>query len=71
MDQKSYVAQALWHYRFTKKFTDLTIVCKDGALPAHVALLALFFASLGLEFSSTDDVSLFLLLPTKTMHGFS
>ena len=63
MDQKSYLAQALWHYRSIDKFTDLTIVCKEGALPAHTALLAPFFASLGLEFSSTDDVPEFLLLP--------
>ena len=63
MDQKSYIAQALWHYRSTEKFTDLTIVCKEGALPAHTALLAPFFASLGLEFSSTDDVPELLLLP--------
>ena len=63
MDQKSYVAQALWHYRSTNMFTDLTIVCKDGALPVHVALLAPCFASLGLEFSSSDDVPDLLLLP--------
>ena len=63
MDQKSYLAQALWHYRSTDKFTDIEIVCKDGTLSAHVALLAPFFASLGLKFSSSDDVPDFLLLP--------
>ena len=63
MDQKSYLAQALWHYRSTDKFTDIEIVCKDGKLSAHVALLAPFFASLGLKFFSSEDVPDFLLLP--------
>ena len=63
MDQKSYLAQALWHYRSTDKFTDIDIVCKDGTLSAHVALLSPFFASLGLKFSSIDDVPDFLFLP--------
>ena len=63
MDQKSYLAQALWHYRCIDKFTDIKIICKDGTLSAHVALLAPFFASLGLKFFSSEDVPDFLLLP--------
>ena len=78
MDQKSYLAQALWHYRSTDKFTDIEIVCKDGTLSAHVALLAPFFASLGLKFfssifrvewiSQTHKTIVIIITATKTSY---
>ena len=63
MDQGSYLSQALWHYRTLSQFTDLVLVCKDGSLPAHAAILAQFLTSLGLKFSSSDDVPDCLVLP--------
>ena len=63
MDQGSYLSQALWHYRTLSQFTDLVLVCKDGSLSAHAAILAQFLTSLGIKFSSSDDVPDCLVLP--------
>ena len=63
MDQGSYLSKALWHFRSTSQFTDLTIVCQDGTLLAHSALLAPLLSSLGMKLTSNDDLPDCLVMP--------
>ena len=56
MDQGSYLSKALWHYRSISKHTDLILLCKNGSLSAHSALLAPFLTSLGMKFASNDEL---------------
>ena len=63
MDQGSYLSKALWHFRSTSQFTDLTIVCQDGTLLAHSALLAPLLISLGMKLPSNDDLPDCLVMP--------
>ena len=66
MNQSSYLAQSLWEYRDSFDYTDITLVCVDGTLAAHSAMLAGFFTSFGISFSSIEDVPECLLLPDLT-----
>ena len=45
------------------EFTDITLVCEDGRIPAHAALLTGLFSSFGITFGSMEDVPERLLLP--------
>ena len=63
MDQGSYLSRALWHFRCKSQYTDLVLLCKDGSLPAHAAILAPFLVGFGIKFSSNDDVPDCLVLP--------
>ena len=60
MNQSSYVSQALWQYRVTSQFTDVTLVCEDSRLPAHAALLSGFLSSFGITLGEAPHL---LLLP--------
>ena len=54
-------------YQDSSQFTDVTLVCEDGSLPAHSAVLAGLLSSLGLTFPSRLDVPDYLLLPDLTL----
>ena len=63
MDQSSYLSQTLWDYRERGLYTDLTLVCEDGSLPTHSAMLAGLFASFRINFISREEVPECLFLP--------
>ena len=67
MDQSSYLSRTLWEYRGSCKYTDLTLICGDGSLPAHAVMLARLFSSFGINFSSREEVPECLFLPDLTM----
>ena len=67
MNQASFLSRVLWLYQDSCQFTDVTLVCDDGRLPAHSAVLAGLFSNLGLTFPSRLDVPDYLLLPHLTM----
>ena len=48
MDQSRYLSHTLWQYRGSLDYTDITLVCEDGILPAHAAMLAGLFTSFGI-----------------------
>ena len=66
MDQSSYLSRTLWDFWGSCKYTDLTLVCVDGNLPAHAALLARLFTSFGINFPSREEVPECLFLPDLT-----
>jgi len=45
----SFLHEALWQFQKTRQFTDLTLSCSDGTVPAHLAMLAGVFKLLGIE----------------------
>jgi hypothetical protein len=63
MDQSSYLSRCLWQYRESSLYTDLTLVCSDGSLPTHAAMLAGLFAGFGISFLSSEEVPECLFLP--------
>ena len=63
MDQSSYLSQTLWDYRERGLYTDLTLVCEDGSLPTHAAMLAGLFTSFRISFLSREEVPECLFLP--------
>ena len=67
MNQTSFLSRVLWLYQDSCQFTDVTLVCEDGSLPAHSAVLARLFSSLGLTFPSRVEVPDCLLLPDLRM----
>ena len=67
MNQTSYLTHTFWKYQESCEFTDITLVCKDGSLPAHSALLARLFTSLGLTFPCRGELPDCLLLPDINM----
>ena len=66
MDQSHYVSRTLWQYRGSLHFTDISLVCEDGILPAHAAMLAGLFTSFGITQSMKDKVPDCLFFPDLT-----
>ena len=66
MDQSRYLSQTLWEYRGSCEFTDITLLCEDGSLPAHVAILAPFFSTYGINFLPGEESPECLFLPNFT-----
>jgi len=66
MNQVTYLSQALWQLRTNGHFTDLTLVCEDGSISTHSALLGKTFARFGLKFHCIEDVPDFLIVPGIT-----
>ena len=62
-----YLSHTLWEYRSLGEFTDLTLVCADGTLATHAAMIAGLFTSYDLNFSSKEEVPDLLLLPDLTL----
>ena len=65
MDQSSYLSNVLWQYRLAGQFTDVTLVCADGRVFAHAAVLSGFFSGFGLHLEESPDL---LLLPDINSH---
>ena len=63
LNQSSYLSPTLWAYREKGLQTDLTLVCEDGSLLTHAAMLTRLFASFHISFSSREEVPEFLFLP--------
>ena len=66
MDQSNYLSQTLWEYRGTGEYTDITLFCEDGSLPAHVVMLAPLFRGFGISFLCTEELPECLILPDST-----
>ena len=66
MDQSDYLSQTLWEYRGSSEYTDITLLCKDGSLPAHAVMLDPLFRGFGISFLSREEVPECLLLPDLT-----
>ena len=66
MNQSSFLSQALWEYQGSSEYTDVTLVCWDGSLPAHAPMLAGLFTSFGISFRSREEVPECLFLPDLT-----
>ena len=62
MDQFRYLSQTLWDYRDSCKFTDITLFCEDGSIPAHVTIMAPLHSRYGINFLSNNEVPEFLFL---------
>ena len=58
--------QALWQYQQCRQFTDLTLYCEDGCVPAHRALLAGVLQLIGLEEAEEIEVEC-LVIPDVTV----
>ena len=63
MDHLSYLSQTLWEYCGSHDLTDVTLVCQDGTLPAHAAMLATLFRSFGIRFTSREEIPSCIILP--------
>ena len=63
MNHFSYLACALWKDQDSCKLTDITLVCEDGSIPAHSAVLSVLFSHLGLIFPCRADIPDCLVLP--------
>ena len=63
MNQSSYLSQTLWQYRGSGQFTDVTLACADGGLPAHSALLAGFMNSFGIRITSMEEMPEVVIIP--------
>jgi len=55
--------EALWQFQQTRQFTDLTLSCSDGTLPAHRAMLAGAFKMLGLPTGGQEEEVECLVIP--------
>ena len=66
MDQQGYLSRTLWKYRSNSEYTDLTLVCGNGSLTAHAAMLAGLFVKFGISFPSKEEVPECLFLPDIT-----
>ena len=63
MDQASYLSQRLWEYQGSCQYTDLTLVCEDGILTAHAAMLSGLFTRLNINCPSREEVPECVFLP--------
>ena len=55
--------EALWQFQQTRQFTDLTLSCSDGTIPAHRAMLAGVFKLLGLPTGGQEEEVECLVIP--------
>ena len=63
MDHLSYLSQTLWEFCGSHDLTDVTLVCQDGSMPAHAAMLATLFSSFGIRFTSREEIPRSIILP--------
>ena len=63
LNQSSYLSRSLWDYHEKGLHTDITLVCEDGSLPTHAAMLTGLFASFRIIFPSREEVPDCLFLP--------
>ena len=67
LNQFSYLSRTLWSYQENGLHTDLTLVCEDGSLHTHAAMLAGLFGSFRISFSSREEVPECIFLPDLSM----
>ena len=63
MDQYHYLSRTLWQFCGSSDYTDITLVCADGSLPAHAAMLAGLFTRVGINFPLRDKVPDCIFIP--------
>jgi len=61
-DVGRFLHEALWQFQQSGQFTDLTLACSDGTVPAHRAMLAGVFKLLGVNIDCQEEVE-FLVIP--------
>merc|ERR1712096_467999 len=55
--------ETLWQFQQSCQFTDLTLSCSDGTIPAHRAMLAGVFKLLGLPTGGQEEEVECLIIP--------
>ena len=69
MDQATYLSQTLWQFLEASAFTDLTLVCKDGEVAVHSAMLASLLDKVGFSCLSVEDQECLLMPEHRYIQG--
>ena len=63
MNQGAYLSKTLWIYRERGEYVDVTLVCHDKKIPAHITVLAPLLSYFGIKYHCIEDVPGVIILP--------
>ena len=63
MNQGAYLSKTLWIYRERGEYVDVTLVCHDKKIPAHITVLAPLLSYFGIRYHCIEDAPGMIILP--------